>query len=299
MVNKIMTTLQTRPYGKHTYKAAKLMRETMLLGGMLNNSESWINISQKDIKNLEKPDIMLQRKLLSESGNPSICFMNLELGILPVKYVLIKKRLAFLHYILNESMESLISKVFSALKEDCRRGDFVYQTNQDREKLNIILSNEEIKNISYLKWKDYINMKVKLAALDELNLENSTKEKTKNILFNKLEMRKYIQENKNTKTTKVIFSVRSQTLDIKDWLPWNYSDNMCVACGKSFETMNHFMVCAAYESDPFEEWEQINGEEYETILTIGNAVRSRYKERKSILAGQAIQADSNAPGYSS
>ena len=145
-VNKIMTTLQTRPYGKHTYKAAKLMREAMLLGGMLNNAESWININQKDIKALEKPDIMLQRKLLSESGNPSICFMNLELGILPVRFVLMKKRLTFLHYILNESMESMISKVFSALKEDSRRGDFVYLTNQDRKELHITLSNEETRS---------------------------------------------------------------------------------------------------------------------------------------------------------
>ena len=135
-----------------TYKAAKLMREAMLLGGMLNNAESWININQKDIKALEKPDIMLQRILLSEFGNPSICFMNLELGILPVRFVLMKKRLTFLHYILNESMEYMISKVFSALKEDSRRGDFVYLTNQDRKELNITLSNEEIKSISYIAW---------------------------------------------------------------------------------------------------------------------------------------------------
>ena len=60
------------------------MREAMLLRGMLNNAESWININQNNVKALEKPDIMLQRKLLSESGNQSRCFMNLKLGILPV-----------------------------------------------------------------------------------------------------------------------------------------------------------------------------------------------------------------------
>ena len=107
------------------------------------------------------------------------------------------------------------------MQEDSRKGDFVYQTNHDREELNIDLNNEEIKNTSYLAWKQYTNNNVKHAALEELNHENSTKEKTKDIKFNELKMSQYIQENERTKTTKVIFSVRSKTLDIKEWLPGN------------------------------------------------------------------------------
>ena len=92
-VNKILTSLNERPYGRHTYKAAKLMREGMLLGSMLTNWESWINITESDLKDLEKPDTVLQRKLLSSSGNPSKAFMYLELGITPVKYVIMYKSL--------------------------------------------------------------------------------------------------------------------------------------------------------------------------------------------------------------
>ena len=91
-INKIVTSLSERPYGRHTFKAAKLMRETILLGGLLTNSESWINITKKNIEDLEKPDILLQRKILSNSGNPSKCFIQLELGIIPIKFVLMKKK---------------------------------------------------------------------------------------------------------------------------------------------------------------------------------------------------------------
>jgi hypothetical protein len=92
-VNKIVTTLNERYYGKNTFKAYKLMREGILLGSLLTNSESWINVTNQDISELEKPDTHLLRKVLDSSA--SKCFMMLELGIIPVRFVLMKKRLQF------------------------------------------------------------------------------------------------------------------------------------------------------------------------------------------------------------
>ena len=63
----------------------------MLVGSLINNSESWINLNKTDMKNLEKPDTILQKEILKTKGNPSKAFMYLELGILPVKYVVMKK----------------------------------------------------------------------------------------------------------------------------------------------------------------------------------------------------------------
>ena len=86
-----------RPYGKHYFKAAKIMRESMLIGSMLNNSESWINLTKLDIETLEKPDTITQRNIFGNKGNPSKAFMCLELGIIPVHFVIMKKRLNFLN----------------------------------------------------------------------------------------------------------------------------------------------------------------------------------------------------------
>ena len=52
-VNKIVSTLTETPYGKHEFKAAKLMREAILISGLLTNSESWINITKQDLDKLE------------------------------------------------------------------------------------------------------------------------------------------------------------------------------------------------------------------------------------------------------
>ena len=100
------------------------MREGLLLGGLLTNAESWINISKRDIEQLEKPDTILQKKALSTVGNPSKAFTMLELGLIPVRYILMKKRMLFLQYILKEDKDSMIYNVFKALNEDSRKKRF-------------------------------------------------------------------------------------------------------------------------------------------------------------------------------
>ena len=68
------------------------MRESILLGGLLTNSEAWINILKEDLDNLEKPDTILLRKILSNTGNPGKVFMLLEMGFIPVTFVLMQKK---------------------------------------------------------------------------------------------------------------------------------------------------------------------------------------------------------------
>ena len=154
-INKIVNTLKERCYGKHHFKAAMLMRGAMLVGGMLSNAESWINVTQKDLENLEAPDIILQKKILSTKGNPSKCFIQLELVVIPIKFILKLKRINFLHYILTEDKNSMISQVYTAMREDCKKGDFVSLIESDILDLEINHSDSEIEEMSRSSWKKY------------------------------------------------------------------------------------------------------------------------------------------------
>ena len=131
IVNKISTCLFERPYGRNTFRAAKLLREGLLLGSLLNNSESWCNLTKGYLDNLEKPDTSVQRNILSNYGNPSKVFMCLELGVIPVRFVIIERRLKFLKYIFDKNMWTMIRQVYEALKEDSRKGDFVDLVRKD------------------------------------------------------------------------------------------------------------------------------------------------------------------------
>ena len=216
-VNRIICAISERPYGHHTFKAALLMRQGLMLSGMLTNAETWINVLESDITKLTMPDTMLQRMLLSSSGNPSKVFMNLELGVIPVKYVLMAKRLNMWHYILNEDISSTIHQVYLAQKCESRKGDFYSLIQKDLKDLNIKLEEASIRNMSKTQWKVFIKSVVKDGAFQHLVYENSKLEKTKDIVFEELTTSDYLLKNKSTTLSKIIFSLRSKTLDIKAW----------------------------------------------------------------------------------
>ena len=99
----------------------------MLMGSLVNNAETMINVTKKDEKELEKPDVLLQEKLLPSDGKAARAFRYLELEVIPVKYVIMQKRLKFLKYILDENSETMLSQVYKEQKKDSRKGDFVHQ----------------------------------------------------------------------------------------------------------------------------------------------------------------------------
>ena len=297
-VNKITSSLHERPYGKHTFRAAVLMRQSMLIGSLLNNAESWINVTESDVNQLEKPDIMLLKNVLSKSGNPSKCFMFLELGVLPVKYVIMSKRLKYLRYILNESITTTLRKVYETLKLDSRKGDFIDLVKKDLQTLEIEESEEEIKSYSEYRWKKLVNKKIKLLAFSNLVKENATKEKTNEIKFDELKLSEYLQKNKNTALSKIIFNIRSGTFDVKSWNLWNYEDNACRVCEMSEENFSHFISCTSYESEAYNtNWKVIFENDLKAQIEIACIAQKRQIEReiRQEESGLSSNYGSNAP----
>ena len=109
----------------------------------------------------------------------------------------------------------------------------------------------------------------------------------------------YLERNERTVLSKIIFSVRSKTLDIKDYQPWNYYSYLCVACETCPETMHHFMTCTAYESHTFKNWKVINGTCEKSQINAGLAVEKRIYERENIIEKKKVgwtDSNSSAPG---
>ena len=148
-------------------------------------------------------------------------------------------------------------------------------------------------------WKKFINNKVKEAALEYLNEENSRKEKTKEITFSELKMSEYLSQNRSTSISKIIFGVRSKTFDVKEYNPWIYEDSLCVMCRKEFETMDHFVKCVEYGENLEIDWKDIYGENMEHQFKIGKFIEKRFRKRNFILkqqeGGQTSRHGSTAP----
>ena len=70
-----------------------LLRGAIIVGSLLNNVESMVNVTKSNLDKLEKPNLVLQEILLPSTGKASKYFRYLELGITPEKYVIMHKRL--------------------------------------------------------------------------------------------------------------------------------------------------------------------------------------------------------------
>ena len=96
------------------FTIARLFRQTIFLPVMLLNAETWFNISQKNIDDLESMDKNLLRKILDAPSKTPIVSLYLELGCIPVRYLIKYKRIMYLHHILTRDDSHLLSKVFAA-----------------------------------------------------------------------------------------------------------------------------------------------------------------------------------------
>ena len=54
-------------------------------------------------------------------------------------------------------------------------------------------------------------------------------------------MHKYLFLNKSTNISQGIITIRSKTLDLKTWTPWQYENDLCNKCVNCSETMDNFV----------------------------------------------------------
>ena len=85
-----------------------------MLSTLLSNSEAWYDLKDKDIESLEKVDEAFLRKMFSSISSTPREALYLESGNIPIRFVLMSRRLNFQYYMLNEETDSLIRKVLMA-----------------------------------------------------------------------------------------------------------------------------------------------------------------------------------------
>ena len=111
VINDIILTLESSHLGQYYFEIAKTLRNSLFLSVLLNNSEVWYNVSKADIRSLEAADSQLLKRILETSSKASPCLLLLELGFLPVRFILKMKRLRYFHFLLKSDGNSLAKQV--------------------------------------------------------------------------------------------------------------------------------------------------------------------------------------------
>jgi hypothetical protein len=86
---------------------------------------------------------MLLRKLLTvHSKAPKETFF-METGLLPIKFMVIKRRLLYLQNILTKPKSELISKVYEVQRNLFSKNDWYNLVTENRSQLEIVQSDEQ------------------------------------------------------------------------------------------------------------------------------------------------------------
>ena len=158
-------------------------------------------VKQGEIRQLERIEEGFLRELLKTSKGCPIAQLYLEVGQAPARYEIIKIRLLFLKYILNQSKESLVSKFLEIQMETAAKGDWISICIENLKELRINETLEEIEKMSHYKFKNLLNERTKNAAL--IYLTNKQGIKGHEIKYSDLQMSDYLLPNSQDMTIKV------------------------------------------------------------------------------------------------
>ena len=108
-------------YGPIYFKVAMMLRSSHLINGILTNAEAWYGLTRENIEQLEQVDEMLLRRVLEvESWCPKE-MLYLETGAIPLRFIIMQRRILVFNYILNEDRNSLIYEVLDAqIRKPCK-----------------------------------------------------------------------------------------------------------------------------------------------------------------------------------
>ena len=176
---------------------ALILRESMLLNGILTNSEVWYGVKEEHLTALESADNDLMRKIFNAHSKTATELFFIETAKLPIRFVVSKRRLMYLWNILKQNKNELIRKVFNVQKLVQTKGDWFQMINKEREKYDITESDEEISKMSKYRFKRIVDKKVNSFAFLYLKEKASTHEKSLKILKTietALLERKYVQQ---------------------------------------------------------------------------------------------------------
>ena len=244
-VNQILSMLKELHFGKYYFEMALLFRNSILLNGMLFSIEALYGIKTVHLEKLEACDKIFLRKVLNAHSKTAIEALYLETGTLPIRFIIMARRLMFYWSILQKSDDELARQVFDAQKLAPLKNDWICQIEDDLKCCDIYFTENEISQMKRTKFKSIVNEGVREAARKYL-LESKESHSKSSSISNDLKLQQYLQcKELSLNEKQLLFRLRTYTYECKANFPHQYlNDNTCLLC-KAEDSQEHLLQCIA------------------------------------------------------
>ena len=244
IIDKIVSMLEEISFGPNYFEIAILLRSSLFISSILVNSEVWYGLTLSEIEQLEIVDQALLKKILeAPSSTPSVG-LYLDLGCLPIRFIIKARRIMFLHTILKQDEKSLVHRFFKAQLENPSKGDWSLQVAKDLGEIDLALSLDEIKDLSVESFRTKVRKAVNVAAFKWLLNEKKDKSKVMDIEYQSLKIQEYlVSSNLETREKKFLFQLRMRMIDVKINYRSSHADISCPLCKDAEDSQQHVLKC--------------------------------------------------------
>ena len=252
IVSEIIAILEEIPLGRYKLEIGLMLRQAMLLNGILFNSEAWHSVSETEIRMLETVDEHLLRAIVKGHAKTPLELLYLEAGAIPIRHVIASRRLIYHQVILQRDENELTKKFYNAQKVDTIPGDFVDLISEDFKLINEVQDDRKIKMTNGNSYKQQIKSKVKSAAFSYLKEKQQEHSKVKHIQYDKLLVQKYMTSPLfSNDEVNLLYALRSRSTECKANFKQKYihTNLLCTLCEVECEDQQHIMRCGVILSE--------------------------------------------------
>ena len=231
----------------------------------------------------------LLRRILECPASTPKEMLYLELNCLPIRFIIMSRRLNFLSSIVREDEDSLIFKFLQAQLRSPSKNDWGQTVLSDLELLEIDTSIDNIKSIPVETFRKTINDRIQKEALKYLNNEKMKHSKVLHIEHTKMELQDYLSPTDlSVKEAKFLFMLRCRMADVKANFSGSYSSLCCPLCEVETDTQKHLLSCEALSEENeivtrVPSYEDLFSIELEAKSVISRVLMKKFKMRKKEL----------------
>ena len=241
--NQILSMLKEISFGQYHFEQALQLRNAKLINGMLCSIETMYGLTNSHIEQLEQCDRFFMRKIFNcVSSTPTEAYY-IETHSLPLRFVIIARRLMYYWTILTKPANELVHQVFQTQKLCPVRNDWCTQIEDDLKYCKINLNENEIRALTKNKFKSIVINNIFEVAKEYLMSLKNKHSKCEG-LSESGKMQDYLTSSKlTTEEKQLLFQLRTRSYDCKANYKNLYKNQLaCSICGEE-DNQPHLLSC--------------------------------------------------------
>ena len=230
--------------GYQLYSITKLLHQSMFINGTLVNMETWPHCTNKRIEMFEKTEQSLFRKILCAHSKTPIECLYLELGIIPLRFHLMSRRIMYLHNVMQRDSGDLVRQIVLCQMETLRDGDFFAQTKNNMNYLQIEMTDLTEKTTS--QFREVVRKKINEKAFEYLIEKAANHSKVNESCYINCEGTIQYKDRRFTPNIiSLLFKFRTRTYMVKNNFRRNYenTNTLCPLCEHENDDQQHIFNC--------------------------------------------------------